>query len=55
MPHLDASFNPVTDNDKTAHKCIMWVSMSSAKLTRQLRACTDGSVPIAMIWSLLSP
>ena len=41
MPHLDAAFNPVLDNDKTAHKC-GWVSLSSSELTRQLCACTDG-------------
>ena len=40
MPHLDATFNPVQDSDKTAHMCV-WVSMSSSELTRQLKACTE--------------
>ena len=31
----------MTMTRRTAHKCV-WVSLSSAELTRQLRACTDG-------------
>ena len=40
MPHLDATFNPVQDSDKTAHMCV-WVSLSTSELTRQFKACTE--------------
>ena len=39
MPFLNAALDPVNDGQKTAHAC-MWVALSQAEHTRQLRVCT---------------